>query len=138
MVATGATAGFASIDTAQLSGPWPLALIPEMGTVTWSCDGRAAGVRSYALGLGTAGVEATERVTLRAGGRVIEAVTVNRGQPVRFPHLGYARQELSMSQTTQPGTLRATVNVDFGPGHVSPSHCFPWLPPAVTVHLYPR
>lgn len=138
LVAIGATSASASSQASRMSGPWTLAFLPEMGTVTWSCDGRFVGMRRYALRFRTANQEATERVTLRAAGRVVVSRTINPGPTLQFPHLRSARQRVTVAQTTEPGTLRATVDVDFGAGYVSRSHCFPWLPPAVTVHVYPR
>jgi hypothetical protein len=38
----------------------------------------------------------------------------------------------------EPGTLRAVITAHFTPRPVSPSHCEPYLPPALTVRLRPR
>jgi len=124
--------------SAREAGPWALTYLPEMGTVTWRCDSKFAGMREYALGFQSFSGGATERLTLRVGNRVAFARSIQPGQGVRLPHLDAAIQELALIQTTEPGTLRASLSVNFGPRPVSPSHCFPWLPPAVTLHVYPR
>jgi hypothetical protein len=125
-------------QSAREAGPWALTYLPGMGTVTWRCDSKFAGMREYALGFRSFSGGATERLTLRIGNRVAVAQTIQPGQGVRLPHLDAAIQELAVIQTTEPGTLRASLSVNFGPGRVSPSHCFPWLPPEVKLHVYPR
>jgi hypothetical protein len=119
-------------------GPWLLASLPEMGAVTWRCDPARTGVRAYALGFRGSAAAATELVALRVENRVVLVRTIEPCQSLRLPHVSAVVQRLTVVQTTEPGTLRGTVSVDFAPRPVSPSHCFPWLPPAVTVHVYPR
>ena len=118
-------------------GPWLLISLPEMGRISWSCDGRRLGYRRYALQLDAGSASATERVSLRVAGRTILSRTVTYGT-VQLPHLDAPVQRIVVAQTTEPGTLRAVVTVDFRPGKISPSHCFPWLPPATTLRLIPR
>jgi hypothetical protein len=119
-------------------GPWMLTYLPEMGTVSWRCDDRRVGIRAYALGFQSFSRGATEQLTLRVRNRVAFRRTIQPGQSVNLPHVDAAVQELLVSQTTEPGTLRGIVSVNFGPGRISPSHCFPWLPPAITLRVVPR
>lgn len=131
-------AAFASHRAASERGPWVLTYLPEMGTVTWRCDGREASVRAYALGFRSFSGGATERLTLRIKNQVALTRTIQPGQSLSLPHFDAAVQELAVTQSTEPGTLRGIVSVNFGPGRISPSHCFAWLPPAMTQRVYPR
>jgi hypothetical protein len=115
-----------------------LTYLPEMGTVTWRCDGKQTGVRAYALGFRSFTAGTTERLTLRIKNRVVLTRTIQPGQGLRLPHLNAAVQELAVTQSIEPGTLRVVMTVNFGPRPISPSHCFPWLPPAMTLRVYPR
>jgi len=109
-------------------GPWPLATIPSVGTVTWRCDhGR------YALAFHAFRDNATDEVTYAGATHVVQP-----GQWLRLPPSRALRQRITFVQGIEPGTLRATVDVDFRPRPVSPSHCFSYLPPGVTVHVSPR
>jgi hypothetical protein len=63
---------------------------------------------------------------------------VQPGQGLRLPYLNAQRQQLVVTQSTEPGTLRAFVTVDFSARPISPSHCWPYLPPGVTVKVLPR
>lgn len=119
-------------------GPWDLALLPGMGVLTWSCADNAPEPRRYALGFRTDGQTATETLTLAAGGHSILRRRFDPGITLQLPHLPYARQRIVVRQRTEPGPLRAVVDVDFSPRPVSPSHCYPYLPPRITVHIYPR
>jgi hypothetical protein len=119
-------------------GPWLLATLPGMGTITWRCDARFAGLRTYRLAFDASTSKATERVTMLAGG-IVQVSRVVDG-PVRLlaPPTAFPRRQIRVVQATEPGTLRAIVTVDFAPRPVSPSHCFPYLPPATTARLFPR
>ena len=64
--------------------------------------------------------------------------TVEPGQTVDLPYVSHAVQQLTIVQSTKPGTLRAVVTVDFSPRPVSPSHCWEHLPPALSVRVFPR
>ena len=123
-----------------IRGPWLLTALPGMGTVTWRCDPtrNAQGRPALALAVTTASASATETIAFRAGGRALVRKVLQPGQRLDLPYLRFLRQRLSIVQATEPGTLRAVVDVDFGPRPVSPSHCFAQLPPALAVRLYPR
>jgi hypothetical protein len=109
-----------------------------MGTVTWRCNGKEVGARAYALGFRSFSGGATERLTLRTKNRVVLTRTIQPGQSLSLPHLDAAVQELAVTQSTEPGTLRGIVSVNFAPRPISPSHCFPWFPPAMTLRVHPR
>ena len=108
-----------------------------MGTISWSCDAHERGYRVYGLVYDPAGAAADQEVELLVGGRVVFHRRVLH-ELVRFPRLGAAVQTLRLAQAIEPGILRATVTVDFRPRPVSPSHCWPYLPPGLTVNLSPR
>jgi hypothetical protein len=119
-------------------GPWVLTYLPDMGTVTWRCNSKEAGTRAYALGFRSFNGGATEQLNLRIKNRTVLTRTIQPGQSLTLPHLNAEVQELAVTQSTEPGTLRGTVSVNFAPGRTSPSHCFPWFPPAMTLRVYPR
>ena len=118
-------------------GPWPLTSLPGMGTLSWSCDLSAHGYRVYRLSYDTSGAAANQEVELSVRGRVLFRRQVLH-QLVRFPPVDAPVQTLRFAQAIEPGTLRAIVTVDFSPRPVSPSHCWPYLPPRLTVTLLPR
>ena len=119
-------------------GPWLLTALPGMGTLSWGCRAGWSGYRTYELRFRAAASSATERVTMVAGGHVLLTRVINPGAVVSFPRSDSWRRQVTVTQSTEPGTLRARVTIDFRPGRVSPSHCWPWFPPAMTVDLYPR
>ena len=127
---------FAAAGSAE-RGPWPLALLPGMGTLSWSCDLSAHGYRVYRLSYDASGAAANQDVALSVGGRVVYRRALLH-QLVRFPAVDAPVQTLRFAQAIEPGTLRAIVTVDFRPRPVSPSHCWPYLPPRLTVTLLPR
>ena len=110
------------------AGPWTLATIPAVGTVAWRCDGDR-----YALSFHAFRDSATDEVTYQGVTRAVQP-----GKWLRFPASHAFRQRVTFVQSTEPGTLRATVDVDFRPRPVSPSHCAAYLPPGVIVRVSPR
>ena len=135
VVFVGSTAAFALASKGR--GPWVLTVLPAIGTVTWRCEPIAEGERA-ALGFRAFVASATDRLELRVGGRTVLNRLVQPGEAVRLPYLDAPHQQLVVTQSTEPGTLRAFVTVDFSSGAISPSHCWPYLPPAVTVRVLPR
>ncbi len=135
-----ATTSVAGAAQTAVRGPWLLTTLPGMGTVTWRCDParEARGLPALALGVNTSSATATETVTFRTGGKTLRRKVMQPGERLELPYLKFIRQQLSFAQSTEPGTLRAIVTVDFSPRPVSPSHCFPYLPPALVVRLSPR
>jgi hypothetical protein len=110
-----------------------------MGTISWGCDLHRQGYRAYTLRFDASASTATETLIMRVGvpGRVVLTRVINSGT-VTFPRTDSPFRHVEVSQGTEPGTLRAVVNVDFRGRLVSPSHCWPYLPPALTVRLFPR
>jgi hypothetical protein len=106
----------------------------------WRCDPARAnrGLPYQAIALATASATATETVTFRAGGRVLERRVMQPGQRVNLPYVASLRQQLSIAQMTEPGTLKALVSVDFSPRPIAPHHCAAYLPPGLVVRLHPR
>lgn len=117
-------------------GPWTLTALPAIGTISWRCQASRSGER-YGLGFLAFASSATDRLQLRASGRTLVDRLVQPGQRLTLPYAGL-RQRLVVSQSTEPGTLRAVVDIDFSARPISPSHCFSYLPPALTLHLTPR
>lgn len=123
-------------DAVVVRGPWTLTALPAIGTITWRCQPARSGER-HGLGFVAFASSATDRLQLRAGGRMLVDRLVQPGQRITLPYAGL-QQQLVVSQSTEPGTLRAVLDVDFRPTPISPSHCYPYLPPALTLHLTPR
>lgn len=135
-----ASAAGAPAGSSRTRGPWLLTTLPSMGSVTWRCDvaRERAGRPALALGFRASRTGATEVLELTVAGRRVVRRTLQPGQVVALPYLDHAVQQLSVVQRTEPGTLRAVVRVDFSPRPVSPSHCWQYLPPAVTLRVFPR
>jgi hypothetical protein len=129
LAASGAPAG----ERAAL-GPFVLATLPSIGTVTWRCD-PAPGPGRYGLGFIAFEQFATNGVAWRAATRHVTA-TVQPGETRRFPVSSAAVQVLDVSQPTEARTLRASLVVRLrGGGTPVESHCFAYLPPTLTLRL---
>jgi hypothetical protein len=63
---------------------------------------------------------ATERLTLRTENRAVLTRMIQPGQSLSLPHLDAAVQELAVTQSTEPGTLRGIVSVNFAPDRSRP------------------
>ena len=136
IAATSVAAGVSGAGAAQRGGrgPWLLTTLPGMGTVSWRCNARGL----PALGLNGSSATATETLTFRAGGKARLHRVVQPGERVDLPYVRFPRQNVTIVQSTEPGTLKAVVTVDFTRRPISPSHCLAYLPPALIVHVYPR
>lgn len=130
-----ATAG-ADARAVVVRGPWTLTALPAIGTITWRCQPSPSGER-YGLGFVAFASSATDRLQLRASGHAVVDSLVQPGQRLTLPYAGL-RQKVVVTQSTEPGTLRADVDIDFRARPISRSHCFSYLPPALTLHLTPR
>ena len=120
---------------AHSCGPFFLARLPSLGTLTWRTVARN-GRDWHGLGYRPTPPIATTQVRLKVGRRTVVDRTVNENA-VRFPLLPNRYQVLTLSQATEPGTLQATVTVDFKPGVVAP-YCEPYFPPGLGITLTPR
>jgi hypothetical protein len=116
-------------------GPFFLAQLPSLGTLTWRTATRD-GRDWHGLGYMPTPPIATTQVSLRVGGRIVARRTVNENA-VRFPLYGNRFQVVTLSQMTEPGTLKATVTVDFKPGAAA-TYCAPYFPPGLRITLLPR
>jgi len=134
--------GTASASVARTRGPFLLVALPDLGTVTWRCDparepGPAPGLPGLALGFRATRAEATERLTLRVGRTTIVSRLVQPGDRFRLPYLHARIQSLDITQSIEPGTLEASVTVDFAPSPVV-AYCYGYAPPRLAVHVSPR
>jgi hypothetical protein len=116
-------------------GPFFLARLPSLGTLTWRTATRD-GKDWHGLGYRPTPPIATTFVGLRVGGRVVAGRTVNESA-VRFPLYPNRFQVVRLTQLTEPGTLKATVTVDFKP-RSSSQYCAPYSPPGLQITLLPR
>ncbi len=62
--------------------------------------------------------------------------TVNE-KAVRFQLYPNRFQLVTLTQMTEPGTLHASLTVDFKPGAVA-TYCEPYFPPGLRITLLPR
>jgi hypothetical protein len=110
-----------------------------MGQLRWSCDTRRKGYLAYGLTFDPSASTATETVRMIVRGRTALGRRLNPPwKVVVFPRSSSPRQRIAISQMTEPGTLRAIIDVDFTGTRVLPSDCWPYLPPAMTLRLIPR
>jgi len=116
-------------------GPFFLVRLPSLGTLTWRTVTRDR-TDWHALAYRPTPPIATTEVNLRAGGRVVSRRRVDE-QAVRFPLRRDRIQVVTLTQMTEPGTLKASVTVDFKPG-VTYTYCAPYAPPGLKIVLDPR
>lgn len=90
----------------------------------------------WALGIRIYTDTATTEVALHAGRRAFYA-QLDPGHIHWFPFRQDGVQRLSAIQSTDPGTLRATVSINFAAPHGVP-HCSAYAPPRFTVQEWPR
>jgi hypothetical protein len=131
----------AAAGPAVVRGPWVLMTLPALGTVTWRCDprGPATAPGLGALGLGFRVLErgATTDIRLHVGTKTLLRRRLDPGQSIQFPFARSRVQQLELTQMTGAGTLVARMRVDFVP-HLLATYCYPYLPPRVTVNVFPR
>lgn len=116
-------------------GPFFLLRLPSLGTLTWRTVTRN-GRDWHGLSYRPTPPIATTRVRLTVGGRTVARRTVNE-KAVRFPLLPNRFQLVTLAQLTEPGTLKASVRVDFKPGAPA-TYCEPYFPPGLAITLTPR
>lgn len=136
LIAVDAGVSAQASPTNDARGPWTLTALPSIGTVTWRCQPNRSGAR-YGLGFNAFMNSATDRLALHANAKTVMTRLVQPGERILLPY-SRLQQRLVITQSTEPGTLRAVVDVDFRPRPISPSHCFSYLPPGLTVQLTPR
>jgi hypothetical protein len=132
----------ADAHTTTVRGPWVLATLPALGTVTWRCDPKgqpraAPGLGALGLGFRVFAWSATTDVRLRDASGTVTRLRLDPGHSVRFPFLPSHVQTLDFVQQTDAGKLVAHVRVDFVP-HLLSTYCYPYLPPRVSVEVLPR
>ena len=114
---------------AKPRGPFLVLSLPALGTVTWRCDPERRSF--FALGYRPTRLSATTNVELQIEGHVVLRRSAN-AEGLRFPYLSAHRQRLSFVQATEPGTLRASVTVNFAGGG---THCWAYMPPGITARV---
>ena len=132
----------ASAREVRTRGPFLLAALPSLGTVTWRCDPRGQprirrGLPALALGFRAFSSSADVQLRLRVGTRLVRSLRVDPGESVALPFVRGPLQRLELVQFTEAGTLRAFVRVEF----VFPSvatYCYSYLPPRIDIQITPR
>lgn len=117
--------------------PAVLTALPAIGTVYWRAD---CAKTTWAIGMKMFRTSATDHLSFQLGRRTFTRV-VQPGESVWFPFASNKLQLLRVVQPTEPGTLRATVKVNFGvpePGRAVVPHCYSYVPPRLSVEIYPR
>ena len=116
-------------------GPFFLAKLPSLGTLTWRTATRN-GKDWHGLGYKPTPPIATTQASLSVAARTVARRTVNENA-VRFPLYPNRFQVVTLSQMTEPGTLKASVTVDFKPGAAA-TYCEPYFPPGLRITVLPR
>ncbi|HEY7149739.1 MAG TPA: hypothetical protein VH420_09880 [Gaiellaceae bacterium] len=116
-------------------GPFLLVQLPSLGTLSWRTVTQGQTIR-HGLEYRPTPSAATTDVRLVVDGEVVAKRRVDE-QTARFSPVRARRQVVKLSQHTEPGTLRASIEIDFKPG-VTYTYCYPYLPPGLTITLLPR
>ena len=111
--------------------PYVLTAVADIGTVYWRYDFVHYRTPRWSLGVRIF-YTATTGVTYRAGTLRIRR-TLQPKQLHWFPFSSSRLQLLSLTQATEPGTLRALVTARF-----SRHNYQSYFPPRLSVQLYPR
>lgn len=127
-------------SSTKVHGPFLLASLPALGTITWSCDparrpGLGPNLPGLALGFRSFRATATEHLRLNVGKRTLLRRVVQPGESVQFPYL--RSRMLDVVQSTGAGTLRGFVTANFVP-HGPTTYCYRYLPPRIEVRVEPR
>ena len=109
----------------------PLLTIAELGSLSWSCDGRG---RAEVIRFRSAPVSATETLRMRAG-RSRRVAILQPGDSTTVRADGARTARIEIVQGTEARTLRASLALTF-PGPGIRSYCYPYFPPTVAVSLH--
>src|SRR5262249_7452443 len=112
-----------------------LTALADIGTVYWRSECTIGQPQRWSLGVRLFDT-ATTAVTLQVGHRTVHRTMQPNDRRVWFGLTTAARQHIAFTQSTEPGTLRGSVSVDFGGQHSN--HCRSYMPPRVSTQLYPR
>jgi hypothetical protein len=132
----------ASAGDARTRGPWPLASLAALGTITWRCDaarhpGLAPGLPALALGFRASPTGQSGSLRLVVGRRTVIERRVQPGQIIPLPYLHARHQRVEIAAGGEDGTLRAVATVNFAGGTTS-GYCWSYMPPATAVQLFAR
>jgi hypothetical protein len=131
-VITGAGVLLPSSAAVGRQKPYVLTALADIGTVYWRYD--CVHFRSPEWSLGVRLFDtATTTLTYRAGTFKRHVTLQPEGPTVWFRFRPEPRRSLSFVQATEPGTLRASVLVNF-----SRRDCQSYVPPRLSAQLYPR
>jgi hypothetical protein len=109
----------------------PLLTIAELGSLSWSCDGRG---RAEVIRFRSEPASATETVSMRAGSQRHVAI-LQPGDSTSERARGARTARIEIVQGTEARTLRASLALAF-PGPGIRSYRYPYFPPTVAVSLH--
>jgi hypothetical protein len=113
--------------------PYVLTALADIGTVHWRYDCVHYRAPEWSLGVRIFRDTATTTVTYRDAQLTRRRTAQPDGPTIWFPFRRERTESLSLRQFTEPGTLRGHVLAKF-----RPRNCQPYLPPGLSVQLYPR
>jgi hypothetical protein len=114
------------------SPPWlPLLTIAQLGSLSWSCDGRG---RAEVIRFRSRPASATETVSMWAGSSRRVAI-LQPGDSASVRAGGARTARIEIVQGTEARTLRASLALAF-PGPGIRAYCAPYFPPSVAVSLH--
>ncbi|HEY5294647.1 MAG TPA: hypothetical protein VIJ70_04130, partial [Gaiellaceae bacterium] len=134
-VALGVLAASASAGP-PVRGPYALATLPSVGSVTWSCTAGNPGLRMrHRITFAASPRDATDEVTFRIGKAALVRRTVQPGRRLELPWTRAARMTLEVAQQTEARRLVAVVTIDFARPERASGSCWPYFPPAFVTRL---
>lgn len=117
-------------------GPYALAALPSIGSVTWSCTAENPGLRMrHRITFTASRRDATDDVTFRIGKAVLARRTVQPGRRLDLPWTRAVHMMLEVAQATEARRLFATVTIDFARPERASGSCWPYFPPAFVTRL---
>lgn len=117
-------------------GPYALAALPSVGSVTWSCTARNPGLlMRHRITFAASPRDATDHVTFRIGKAVLVRHAVQPGRRLDLPWTRAVRMTLEVAQATEARRLVAVVTIDFTRAERASGSCWPYFPPAFVTRL---
>jgi len=114
-------------------GPWLLAALPSIGSITWSCD-LGSKMSVYTLAFRARRGQATSEVRFVAGGKTIRR-RVQPGRRISFPHIRIGTRQRIEILKGVPIRVEATVTVSLPGQPEAVPYCRAESPPPLRIDL---